>query len=295
MGVTNLDIDVLRSFATGVELGSFARAAERLGRSTSAISAQLKKLEEQVGQPVLRKSGRGLALTATGEIVLSYARRLLELNDAAVLAVRGAQLVGSVRVGFQEDFGEALLSEVLGRFARTHPAVTVDARIARNEELAKLLALARLDLVLSWQAGTPGPYPQPLGRLPMRWIGDPLLVATHRQSAEPLPLVVFESPCLMRSCAIDALDRAGIAWRVAFTSSSLNGIWAAVQAGLGVTVRTEAGKPAALSCIETLPDLPDIGLCLGFSRADPDPVVVQLASIIRERLAGLNWAAKPSL
>jgi DNA-binding transcriptional LysR family regulator len=179
-GVTNLDIDVLRSFATGVELGSFARAADRLGRSTSAISAQLKKLEEQVGQPVLRKSGRGLALTATGEIVLSYARRLLELNDAAVLAVRGAQLVGSVRVGFQEDFGEALLSEVLGRFARTHPAVTVDARIARNEELANLLALARLDLVLSWQAGTPGPYPQSLGRLPMRWIGDPLLVATQR-------------------------------------------------------------------------------------------------------------------
>lgn len=294
MGVTNLDIDVLRSFATGVELGSFARAAERLGRSTSAISAQLKKLEDQVGQPVLRKAGRGLALTATGEIVLSYARRLLELNDAAVLAVRGAQLVGSVRVGFQEDFGEALLSEVLGRFARTHPGVTVDARIARNEELANLLALARLDLVLSWQAGTPAPYPQALGRLPMRWIGDPDLVAAHRQRGDALPLVVFESPCLMRSAAIDALDRAGIAWRVAFTSSSLNGIWAAVRAGLGVTVRTEAGKPPALPCIETLPELPEIGLCLGFSRADPDPVVAQLAAIIRERLAGLSWALGPA-
>lgn len=291
--MTNLDIDVLRSFATGVELGSFARAADRLGRSTSAISAQLKKLEEQIGQPVLRKQGRGLALTATGEIVLSYARRLLDLNDAAVLAVRGAQLVGSVRVGFQEDFGEALLCEVLGRFARTHPAVTVDARIARNEELAKLLALARLDLVLSWQAGAPGPFPQELGRLAMRWIGDPLLVAAHRQKGEPLPLVVFESPCLMRSAAIEALDRAGIAWRVAFTSSSLNGIWAAVQAGLGVTVRTEAGKPAALPCIETLPGLPEIGLCLGFCRADPEPVVAQMASIIRERLAGLSWTVQP--
>lgn len=106
------DLEVLRTFVTGIELGSFAKAAERLGRSTSAISAQLKKLEEQVGEPVLRKSGRGLALTLAGESLLGYARRLLELNDEAAVAVRGVNLEGWVRIGLQEDFGEHVLTTI---------------------------------------------------------------------------------------------------------------------------------------------------------------------------------------
>ena len=115
------DLDVLRSFVAGVELGSFGRAADRLGRSTSAVSAQLKKLEEQAGVPLLRKAGRGLALTDAGETMLAYARRLLELNDQASVAVRGTRLQGRVRLGLQEDFGEILLPQVLGQFARAHP------------------------------------------------------------------------------------------------------------------------------------------------------------------------------
>jgi DNA-binding transcriptional LysR family regulator len=114
----NLDLDVVRTFATGIELGSFAKAADRLGRSTSAVSAQLKKLEEQTGAELFRKAGRGLALTEAGETMLAYARRLLELNDEAVIAVHGVELEGWVRLGLQEDFGETLLPDVLGRFAR---------------------------------------------------------------------------------------------------------------------------------------------------------------------------------
>ena len=111
---TNLDMDSLRSFVTGLEVGSFARAADRLGRSTSAISAQLKKLEEQAGVPLVRKAGRGLVATDAGETMLSYARRLLELNDEAVSAARGIELEGWVRLGLQEDFGETLLPRILG-------------------------------------------------------------------------------------------------------------------------------------------------------------------------------------
>ncbi|TIO10926.1 MAG: LysR family transcriptional regulator, partial [Mesorhizobium sp.] len=103
------DLDVLRTFVTGMELGSFAKAAERLGRSTSAVSAQLKKLEEQAATPVFRKAGRGLALTEAGETMLSYARRLIELNDEAASAIRDVELEGWVRLGLQEDFGEAVL------------------------------------------------------------------------------------------------------------------------------------------------------------------------------------------
>ena len=204
------DPEVLRSFVHGVELGSFARAAERLNRSTSAVSAQLKKLEQQAGRPLLRKAGRGMALTETGELMLGYARRLLELNDEAAAAVRGVALEGRVRLGLQEDFGESLLPAVLGRFARAHPRLRIEARIARNAELLEGVDKGRLDLALAWETGAGGPHAERVGRWPMRWIGAagaPL----PRRRGEPLPLAVLESPCLLRSAAIDALDRAGIA------------------------------------------------------------------------------------
>src|SRR5690242_11497870 len=111
----NLDLDVLRTFVTGLDLGSYAKAAERLGRSQSAISLQLRKLEEQTGQTLLRKRGRGLALTEPGEIMLGYARRLLEVNDEALAALKGASLQGTVRLGLPQDFAESWLPDVLGR------------------------------------------------------------------------------------------------------------------------------------------------------------------------------------
>ena len=148
------DLDVLRTYVTGVELGSFAKAADRLGRSTSAVSAQLKKLEEQLGTPVLRKAGRGMLPTAAGEALLGYARRLLELNDEAATAVRGVELAGSVRLGMQEDFAEHILTDVLGRFARAHPRLRIEARVARNAELLEQTAAGRLDLALAWDDGS---------------------------------------------------------------------------------------------------------------------------------------------
>ncbi|HEX8777985.1 MAG TPA: LysR family transcriptional regulator [Rhodanobacter sp.] len=164
----NFDIDTLRSFATGIELGSFAQAAERLNRSTSAVSAQLKKLEQQAGAPLLRKAGRGMALTEAGEMMLGYARRLLELNDEAAAAIRGAELEGRVRLGLQEDFGESLLPAVLGRFARAHPRLHIEARIARNAELLDGVNKGKLDLALAWEAGTGSPHAVRVGRWPMR-------------------------------------------------------------------------------------------------------------------------------
>ncbi|WP_460533583.1 LysR substrate-binding domain-containing protein [Chitinimonas naiadis] len=288
----NFDLDVLRSFVLGMELGSFARAADRLGRSTSAVSAQLKKLEEQAGTPVLRKAGRGMALTEAGESLLAYARRLLELNDEAVDALRGIELAGWVRLGMPEDFGERLLPEVLGRFARAHPRVKIEARIARNVDLLDQLNAGRLDLALAWDSGVTAPHTEPVGRLAMQWIvpaggWD----ALSWQAGEPLPLVMFEAPCLMRSAATAALDKAGIPWRLAFSSPSLGGIWAAVAAGLGVTVRTGIGLPERLQALpageSSLPPLPDIRLGLLRSEAEPGLATKRLGEIILESLAGM--------
>ena len=173
------DLDVLRSFVAGVELGSFGRAADRLGRSTSAVSAQLKKLEEQAGVPLLRKAGRGLALTDAGETMLAYARRLLELNDQASVAVRGTRLQGRVRLGLQEDFGEILLPQVLGQFARAHPQVRIEARVARNAELLERVAAGELDLALAWDHDATRPHGVRLAELPLCWIGPAEIGRAH--------------------------------------------------------------------------------------------------------------------
>jgi DNA-binding transcriptional LysR family regulator len=284
----HFDLDVLRTFAAGVELGSFAKAAERLGRSTSAVSAQLKKLEEQAGAPVLRRQGRGMALTEAGETMLAYARRLLELNDEAAAALRGADLAGWVRLGLQEDFGETLLPEILGRFARAHPKVRIEARIARNRELLERIDTGKLDLALAWDSGYATPHQERIAELPMRWIasaggpGDWL-------DEDPLPLVSLDAPCLMRTAATAALDRAGIAWRVAFTSASLAGVWAAVAAGLGVGMRTEAGLPASVRPFvhARLPALPRLGLHVHRANAEPAPAIARLEDILRHAVSPL--------
>ncbi|WP_225765438.1 LysR substrate-binding domain-containing protein [Inquilinus sp. Marseille-Q2685] len=295
------DLDVLRSFATGMELGSFARAADRLGRSTSAVSAQLRKLEEQAGTPIFRKAGRGLALTEAGETMLAYARRLLALNDEAAAAVHGADLEGWVRLGLSEDFGEALLPAVLGRFARAHPRVRIEARIARSFDLLDRVGSGQLDLALAWGDGGGLPHAEPVAELPMRWVGpamgDGVLASAHGRADEPLPLATLEAPCLLRTAATTALDRAGIPWRLAFVSPSLGGLWAAVAAGLGVTIRTDFGLPAGVRTLKPAdaPALPSLPLTLLRAEAEPDPVTARLAAIlaqsVRDVLPGFTRAA----
>lgn len=279
-----LDLDVLRSFVTGMELGSFAKAADRLGRSTSAVSAQLKKLEEQAATPIFRKSGRGLALTEAGETMLGYARRLLDLNDEAVSAIHDVELEGWVRLGLQEDFGEAVLPEVLGRFARAHPKVKIEARIARSYELAERITSGGLDIALAWHNGTTLPYSRHVADVQMRWIGPAKQIETGLRDGEALPLVALEAPCLLRTVATEALDRAGLSWRMAFSSPSLGGVWAAVAAGLGLTIRTDIGLPATVramtSEIAGLPALPKMALVLHRKEAELDPVAARLADIL---------------
>ncbi|MGY2286464.1 LysR substrate-binding domain-containing protein [Pseudomonas gingeri] len=278
------DLDVLRTFVTGIEFNSFAKAAERLGRSTSAVSAQLKKLEEQVGSAVLAKSGRGLVLTPLGEALLSHARRLLELNDDIFASLHEAQVEGCVRLGLQEDFGEHLLSEILRRFARAHPRVSLEVRIGRNAELLGLIERGQLDLALAWETAADTPYSRRIGMTPMQWIGPRDMPLSTDQDSTPLPLVMFEAPCVLRSAATLALDQARIPWRVALTSPSVGGIWAAVTAGLGITLRTRIGLPAQLAVLPGLPEVPSLGYVLHRAVEEPAAAVWQLAAAIQASL-----------
>ncbi|KVQ19776.1 LysR substrate-binding domain-containing protein [Burkholderia ubonensis] len=302
----NFDIAALRSLVAGMDLGSFAKAADRVARSSSAVSAQIRKLEEQAGTPLFVKSGRGLALTDAGDAMLRYARRMIELNDEAAAAVRGVSLDGWVRIGLQEDFGEAILPGVLGRFARAHPKVRIEARVAHNAELLERLDANQLDLALVW--GDPasaafvartGIDSEEIARVPMRWIGAAGSGAAGDGDAgepsvrlpdEPLPLVVFDRPCRFFGAATDALDRVGVPWRVAFTTPSLAGLWAAASAGLGLTVRSHYGLPASVRLLDAaplgLPELPSVPLMLLRRASSATPTVDRLARIMTQAVSG---------
>ena len=304
MSQANFDVAALRSFVTGMDLGSFAKAADRVGRSTSAVSAQLRKLEEQAGAPLFRKSGRGLALTDAGEVMLGYARRLVELNDEAAVAIRGVDLEGWIRLGLQEDFGEVVLPDVLGRFARAHPKVRIEARVARNTELLERIDTGQLDLALVWGAAgvtddrNAAMIAEPIAAPPMRWIASST-VPWQFSADEALPLIAFDRPCLFHSAAAAALDRAGIKWRVAFTSPSLSGLWAAAAAGLGVTVRTSYGLPSTVRALDAgeaeLPALPSIPLALHRASGSASPPVERLAALVMASVRAAHIPAETAL
>jgi len=215
--------------------------------------------------------------------MLSYARRILSLNDEAYSAMHISPLSGLLHLGMQEDFGEALLPAILGEFTRSHPQVQISASVTRNQPLIDGIGNNEFDLALCWQWGEMTPNSRSLGHLPLQWIGAANCdISRYINANIPLPLLVFEAPCIMRKIATTALDRAGIAWRIAFTSRSLSGIWAAMRAGLGVTVRTTIGVPQAMRIIPApeLPPLGDMGISLYQSSNTPSDANLRLQETI---------------
>ncbi len=284
MGVlTNLDMDTLRTLVKGVELGSFARAATAVGRSQSAISGQLRKLETQVGEPLFHRSGRGLAPTPACEALVGYARRILELNDEALNAIRTSRLDGAVRLGLPADFAETWLPGVLGQFARRHPRVQIEVHADRSSELTERVATGRLDLALAWGETSPGDHSQVLASIPTGWIVS-ARSSTRPLLDQPLPIVAFDDPCVFRRLGLSALEAHGIAWRLAFISPSLPGLWAAVDAGLGIAMRTAIDLPATVTFLQPpawgLPSLPPVALSLHKSSPQMSLAATTLADLI---------------
>lgn len=285
-----LDLDALRSFVTGIECGSFARASSRLCRSTSALSAQLKKLEQQCATKLVVKKGRHLALTRNGEVLMSYAHRLLALNDEAQRALKGELLQGEIRFGMPEDFGESLMPGILGKFRLQHPGLRIIARVERNQALLTALDDGTLDMALLWQQENEQREGKLVTQCKLEWIQQrDMDINMLLAQGEPLPLVMFEKPCMMRSRAIACLNQAGIAWRVVFVSQSLSGIWAAVQAGLGITLRTRIGMPDNLFVVgSTLPSPGNVGIMLAQSNATTEKAPAMLGQLIEEALLSVK-------
>lgn len=250
-----LDPDLLRTFVAIAETGRFGRAAERVGRSQSAVSLQIKRLEDVTGQALFRKSGRLMELTPSGEKLLGYARRLLALNAEAMDAIAEDALTGAVRFGMVQDFADTHLPDVLGRFASAYPSVRLDVRVARNVDLHAMFAKGDLDVVL---LSGPPPAGQARATLvrPMVWIGRP---GMRFDGGAPVPLALFEHACPFREAALAALNRQGRAFDVRYTSPSLTGIKAAARAGLGVAVRTACALTPDLAVLGEAEGLPPLG------------------------------------
>jgi DNA-binding transcriptional LysR family regulator len=276
----NLDLDTLRTLVVANDLGGYGQAATRLGRTPSAISLQMKKLQTDVGATIFRKSGRGVALTEAGEIVLRYARRMLALNDEVLDTVRGASLAGRIRIGVSQDFAETVLPRALSQFTKHYPLVQLEVRIEGNAVLVEAVSKGEIDLVLV-VGHAQRPSAITLGTIDLVWIAG----RDFAPRDEPLPLVVLGAQCVFRKEAIESLDAAGRPWRIAAVSPSLAGLWALGIAGLGVTVRSALGVPRSLVSHKTLFDLPRLGafpVTLHAAAGGLSPGVERLRDILRD-------------
>ena len=252
MNRLNLDLDTIRTLIVANELGSYGQAAVRLSRTPSAISLQMKRLQEDVGATLFRKDGRGVALTEAGEIVLRFGRRLLAVNDELLDTIRGASLAGDVRLGFSQDFAETVLPGVLSQFSQLYPLVQMEVRIEGNAALVDAVEKGQLDLALA-VGHADRPTAEVVGELELVWIAGRGFL---RREDQPLPLVLLGPQCAFRKEAIEKLDQGNISWRIAAVSPSLAGLWASAIGGLGITARSPLGVPGKLSWDKQMFELP---------------------------------------
>jgi DNA-binding transcriptional LysR family regulator len=231
-----LDLELLRSFVAVVDAGGFTRAGERVHRTQSTVSQQIKRLEEDVGHPLLNRTGKLVVPTEEGERLLSYARRLLSLSEEArdVLARPGNE--GIVRLGVPGDFAAYRLTKLLAGFSRSRPGLRLDVRVDQSVYLQRDLEHGELDLALvkrnAGEKGGIAVWPERL-----HWVTS----KAHpvKTSADSVPLAFFPTGCLYRTRAIHAIESAGRRWHMAYSSSNFSGIQAAVAAGLGLSILSE--------------------------------------------------------
>lgn len=231
------DLELLKTFVSVVDAGGFTKGGERVNRTQSTVSQQIRKLEEQLGQPLLlrQRASKHIQLTEDGERLIGYARRLVALAMEADNVMHGKVANGVVKLGVPEDFDVQRLMGLLGGFARQHPQVRLDTVNGLSVDLHAQLEARDIDLALVKRdvRRDAGQEP-PLASWPeqLSWVAGPAM----QTIADPVPLAVFPQGCIYRNRIIHALEAAGRSWRVAFASQSLIGIQAAVSANLGISL-----------------------------------------------------------
>ena len=259
MSSANLEIDLLRTFVAAADTGSFTAAGELVARTQSAVSIQIKRLEETLDTRVFERTSRSLSLTQAGTTLLGYARRMLELNDESMRALSTPPLAGALRVGISEYFQPREIAAMMARFARRHPQAQLDVHIGLSRHLKRMLADGEIELAIGRvETGERAPA---FWREPLHWIcGAEFDIAPGL----PVPLVVLPNDCVLRDHAMTLLNKKKRSWRLALTTSGMGGLLPGLEAGLGVSI-----LPASM----LVPGLRILGREEGF----PDPGEQQLA------------------
>ncbi len=253
-----LDVDVLRTFVAIAETGSFSGAAEAVFRTPSAVSMQIKKMEEMLGKPLFVRDSRSVMLTADGEMLLGYARRILAINREAVAKFIAPDIAGEVRLGAPDDVSERFLPDMLRRFSQSHPGVTVNVVVENTSELVARLAKGTLDMaMITCEGKHKGDEEiEILYREPLVWAGLKGGCAAMRN---PLPVSVWEDGCVWRKAALEGLERAGRDYRISFQSAYISGQRAAILADLAVAPLPASAISDPIIAADPVQGLPPLG------------------------------------
>ncbi|QRM35905.1 LysR substrate-binding domain-containing protein [Microvirga sp. VF16] len=278
MRFTNLPIDILRTFVTVVELGSFTKAGQALGRTQPAITLQMQKLQDLVGCVLVQVTGRDIAPTESGDVLLRFARQILRLNDEAAAVLQRRQSDGILRVGLPTDYAMAFLQRALTNFVKKHQDVQLEVVCDLSQELLARLEADEADIVVAMHGTQPGPG------LAFSWAERPIWVAAsggdvHAQT--PVPIAAHHKGCEYRSRMIQALDTVDRAWRIAYSSPSIAGLQEAVQSGLGIsamTSRTLTRGMRVLTEADGFPPMTDIRVGLHYKHSQLSTAGLLLAS-----------------
>lgn len=226
-----LESDLIQTFVAISEAGSFTAAAKRVFRTPSAVSMQMKRLEEQLGRPLFHRHARSVTLTGDGEAFLIHCKELLRINEAALSRFRVPQLEGLVRFGAPDDFGTRFLPQILARFAKTHPLVEVDVELSSSLKLVRKFEAGELDLTLAVAREDGGATGRPVYGEALVWIGARGGQGYRRS---PLPLALSAPGCPWRDAALRSLKEQDVNYRIAYTCETGLGQLAAVQSDLAV-------------------------------------------------------------
>ncbi|MEX0327866.1 MAG: LysR family transcriptional regulator [Ruegeria sp.] len=276
----NLDITTLRSFVAVADHGGVTRAAGFLHLTQSAVSMQLKRLEELLGLDLLDRSGRTIALTASGEQLLAYARRMIALNDEVISKLTDQAFEGEVVLGVPHDIVYPAIPRVLQRFNADFPRVRVQLISSHTMQLKEMYQRGECNLILSTETtGSEGA--ETIAELPLRWIGAPGGSAWRKR---PIPLALGRR-CMFRPQVIAALDAAGVPWELSVETENDRTIEATVSADLAVNAMLDGTEAAHLEQIDAggaLPELPAHRINLYGGESGRDPVVDALAALVRQ-------------
>ncbi|RQH08883.1 LysR family transcriptional regulator [Paraburkholderia dinghuensis] len=278
------DLDLLRSFVAVADAGSFTRAAVTVHRSQAAVSMQIKRLELMLGTTLFTRDTRNLALTRPGNTLLEYARRALDLQEEAWSALVRPEVTGRVALGAPDDYMAALLSPVLRRFSTLYPHVEIEIVCAQSVALGPMLADNKIDLALvTRDRKLRGEF---VRSEDMVWVGSATDPATATLS--PLPVGLYEHGSVARAHTVAALDAARIRYRAAYSSASLMGLMATVEAGIAVVALTRCSVPprfVVLGEAQGLPKIEPLDIVVARSVKSNRPICDYLAQQMAQDLA----------